>query len=263
MTSRRIAKGAQSKVLTEVLKSLALVVFFSGETANAWDWRGNVSTEFTYFPQKSLGQDNWQYNASLGADVELTHDLSDNVRLTFHPFMRWDDRDEERTRLWARELMLSTSGDTWEFNAGLGTVFWGVAESRNPVDIVNQIDNVEDIAGDAKLGQLMLNFNWFSDYGDFEVYFLPQFHEQTFRGEDGRPSIGIQIDPDLTSYESSAGNQHRDVALRWINSIDIWDVGLHYFDGTARQPLLVPTLNGQTPVLAPRYHLVRQFGIDG
>ncbi len=228
----------------------------------ALDWRGNISTEFTYFPKSSVGTDNWNFNSSVAADVELSHDLADNIRLTVHPFVRWDQQDEERSRVGVKELVLSTSGDSWEFNAGLATVFWGVTESRNLVDIINQTDSVEDIAGDDKLGQLMLNFKWFSDYGDFEAYLLPQFHDRTFSGTNGRPFPGIAVDPDLTTYESSDGITPNDFALRWAHSFDSWDLGLHYFDGTSRDPLLIPQATATGVALAARYPQLQQVGLD-
>ncbi len=231
--------------------------------ANALDWRGNISSELTYFPEYSVGTENWKLNTSLAAEVELTQDFADNIRLTFHPFVRWDQQDDERTRAGVRELLLSTTGETWEFNAGLGTVFWGVTESHNPVDIINQTDSIEDPTGDEKLGQLMLNLKWFSDdYGEFEAFLLPQFEERTFVGENGRPSPGITVDPDLTTFESSDGNDHVGYALRWANSFDVWDLGLHYFDGTSRDPSLTPVVSNTGAVLAPRYSLLRQAGVD-
>jgi len=247
-------------IMTRTVLACALVL--ASSVSHALDWRGNISSEFTYYPESSIGTDNWQFNTSFAADVELSHDLSDNVRATVHPFARWDQRDDERTRAGFRELMLATSGDSWEFIGGLNTVFWGVTESRNPVDIINQTDAVDDLSGDTKIGQLMLNFNWFSDFGDFEAYLLPKFHERTFAGADGRPFLGITVDPDLTTFESSRGDEHIDFALRWVNSFDAWDLGLHHFNGTSRDPLLIPVLTAVGPFLAPRYPQLRQTGID-
>ncbi len=239
------------------------LIAVASTSAFALDWRGNISYELTYFPESSVGTDNWNFNSSFGADVELSHDLADNVFLTFHPFARWDQQDDERTRAGARELLLTTVGDTWEFNAGLGTVFWGVTESRNPVDIINQTDAIEDLTGDEKLGQVMLNLKWFTDsIGEFEAFLLPRFEERTFIGTNGRPFPGINIDTDLTTYESSEAEDNIDFALRWANSFDAWDIGLHYFDGTSRDPVLLPVVTETGAVLAPRYSLLRQVGID-
>jgi len=69
------------------------------------------------------------------------------------PFVRIDEHDAERSHVDLREFLYTHVGDTWEIRAGLGKVFFGVAESNNPVDIINQRDSVENITTDAKLGQ--------------------------------------------------------------------------------------------------------------
>ena len=76
-------------------------------TALALDWRGNASTELTVFPEESVGIDNWNVNASIAAEVELNHDITDQTRITVHPFVRGDFRDNERSRAGLRELLIS------------------------------------------------------------------------------------------------------------------------------------------------------------
>lgn len=237
-------------------------LFFAGQ-AIAVDWRGNVSTELTHFPKPTVGTDNWLSRASLAADVEIFHDFSDDVTLTVHPFARIDQHDEERTHADLRELIMTTTGENWEFSGGLGTVFWGVTESRHLVDVINQTDSVESIDGEDKLGQLMLNLNLYRDAGEFQFYILPHFRERTFTGVDGRPNIGAVVNRELAQYESDDGNRHIDGAIRWTQSYDYWDLGLHYFHGTARDPLLIPNVQADGSVqLIPRYILNDQIGLD-
>lgn len=223
------------------------------------EWRGNVSSEISYFFESSETKDNWKAGAAIAADIEFYHDLADNVSLTINPFFRIDQHDDQRTHADLHELIISTTGDNWEFNGGLGQVFWGVTESRHLVDVINQSDGVEGLDGEDKLGQLMLNLKWFHDFGDFEIYLLPHFRERTFSGEDGRPYLGIIVDTDNVQYESSDRQKNLDTALRWTRSFDYWDVGLHYFNGTARNPALLPQNNF---TLAPRYQQIQQIGID-
>jgi len=246
------------------LRSIILVattITFSSSISAA-DWRGNLSSEFTFFPESSPGTDNFKTSASVALDVEFFHQVSDEVSITIHPFLRVDQRDDERTHADLRELLISTSGDNWEFNGGLGTVFWGVTESRHLVDIINQTDNVENIDGEDKLGQPMLNLKWFTDFGEFEAYLMPLFRERTFAGVDGRPFSGITVDTDTVQYESSRRRQNPDTAFRWSHSFDYWDVGLHYFNGTSRDPALILDPRATGPVLVPRYQLMEQLGLD-
>ncbi len=231
----------------------------------AGDMRGNFSAQTDYFFSEAAqpGAD-WQASGSLSADVEFYQQIADNVSLTIRPFARVDSKNEDRTHADMREFILTTDGQTesgsaWEFSGGLGQVFWGVTESRNPVDVINQIDTLESADGSDKLGQLMLTFKWFNDYGDFEFYALPHFRERSFIGAEGRPSTGFAVNRAATSFESSEATRQVDAAVRWSRSFDSWDVGLHYFTGTSRDPAFVPISPAE---VAPRYQQMQQTGID-
>ena len=70
------------------------------------------------------------------------------------------------------------------------------------------------------------------------------------------------MDRKLTSYESAAEEWHLDFAGRYSGSFGPVDVGLSVFDGTSREPTLLPTPAGSELVLAPHYEQIRQFGLD-
>jgi hypothetical protein len=54
-----------------------------------------------------------------------------------------------------------------------------------------------------------------------------------------------------------------DIGARWSRQIGPWDVGLSQFRGTNRDPVLAPVMEGEvSPVLAPRYELIDQTGVD-
>ena len=64
-------------------------------------------------------------------------------------------------------------------------------------------------------------------------------------------------------YEDNQEENHTDWAIRWTNSIDIWDIGLSHFSGTGRDPLLLPTVDSNgNQVLAPFYEQIDQTGLD-
>ncbi|MDH4173626.1 MAG: hypothetical protein OEV97_07770, partial [Betaproteobacteria bacterium] len=156
------------------------------------------------------------------------------------------------------------AGRGFELRAGIGKVFWGVAETQHLVDVVNQIDLVEDPDREDKLGQPMLGATLFSGAGNWEVYLLPYFRERTFPGEAGRLRTLPRVDSEQEAlYESARGARHVDAAGRWTRTLGAWDVGLSYFRGTNRAPRLVPGLDvaGQ-PVLLPYYGQLRQAGLE-
>jgi len=244
------------------LSSIALLCVAYSPASNALEWRGNISSELSIFPKPSIGVDNYQGNNAIAAEVELSHDVSDTSSIGIHPFVRVGAADKSRTSFDLREFMLSKYGDSWEINAGIGSVFWGVTESRNPANIINQTDLAEGQGVADKLGQPMLNFNWYTDLGDIEAYILPLFRERTFLGEKGRPYSGIVVNSDVVSYESELGDQHMDFALRWSKSFDNWDFAIHAFSGTSREPVLQLNVGTEGPELRPYYNLMDQAGLE-
>lgn len=81
---------------------------------------------------------------------------------TLSPFYRFDSDDPERTHADLHEayaLFFGSLGDgQWETRLGVDRAFWGVVESNNLVDIVNQVDLVEHPDEKSKLGQPMAYF---------------------------------------------------------------------------------------------------------
>ncbi len=191
-------------------------------------------------------------------------------QLVFEPFLRLDQYDAERSHLDIRELHWQRNGADWDLTLGISSVFWGVTESQHLVDIINQTDSVENIDGEDKLGQPMLRLRLLRDWGTLEAYLLPGFRERTFAGRKGRLS-GFRVLSDDAVYESAAEQRHTDFALRWSKALGDWDLGLAYFQGTAREPRYlvrafdpVAAQSGSTNsvALAPVYEQIKQVGLD-
>ena len=194
-----------------------------------------VQPEFTLFPQDSDDQFN------------------------FIPFARLDSRDSRRTHFDVREAYWLHVSDEWELLAGVNRVFWGVAESRHLVDIINQTDLVEDLDGEDKLGQPMINLSAQRDWGALSLFVMPWFRERTFPGKNGRLRFPLVTDGD-PDYQSSDKQHRPEVALRYSHYIGAWDFGLAYFNGTSREPRFL--LNSNATRLVPFYDLIKQVGTD-
>ena len=151
----------------------------------------------------------------------------------------------------------------WELRLGVDRVFWGVAESRHLVDIVNQTDLIEHPDEEEKLGQPMAHLTWSADWGVVEVFGMPYHRARTFPGPGGRLRYLLTVDKDNPLYESRAKQWHFDVAARYSHSFGPLDIGASLFDGTSREPFLQPELNSRgVPVLRPYYEQIRQLGLD-
>ena len=177
----------------------------------------------------------------LTAEPEIALDFNDGEHtVVFKPYYRFDNEDEERTHGDIRELSWLTYGDDWEIKAGISKVYWGVTESQHLVDIVNQTDFVEAPDGEDKLGQPMVKLSLIRDWGVVDAFVLPTFRERTFPGEEGRLRPGAIVKVSDAQYQASEEQEHVDYALRWSHTIEDYDVGLSWFQGTSRDPLFMP-----------------------
>lgn len=225
------------------------------------EWSGNIAVQSRYFMHDPAIQNTEQHNhyLSMSAEPEFYHRWDDdNQSFTFKPFIRLDQHDDERTHGDVRELVWQRVFDNWELKVGISKVYWGVTESQHLVDIINQTDAVENIDGEDKLGQPMIQASFEKDWGLIDVFILPYFRERTFADTEGRPRTFPTVDSGQAQYESSDKENHIDLAIRWFHMIGNWEIGLAHFDGTSRDPVL--QLQGST--LIPFYPQMNQTSID-
>lgn len=247
-----------------------LGLFSSTITASAWgqdfDLSGFVAGEVRVFPQDPAFADQRDFalSPSIALQPELRYDWNGgDDRLTAIPFLRLDADDDERSHGDLREFSWYHAEGDWDILAGVGKVFWGVAESRHLVDIINQTDLVESPDGEDKLGQPMVNGNLQTDWGTFSVFVLPGFRERTFPGDKARLRGALPIEDDDASYESGAEEYNIDFAARWAHSLGDWDLGLAQFHGTGREPRFIKGTNGAgQSVLRSFYDIIDQTSVD-
>lgn len=241
-----------------LLGTLAVNVAAAGE----WDASGflGVDAQAFWLDSQHASQSD-DPNLSLLFQPEFYwRSEDDSKRISVVGFARADSHDSKRTHADLREAYFGLDGDDWDVNLGVNKVFWGVAESRHLVDVINQTDLVEDIDQEDKLGQPMLNLNLQRDFGRFGLFVMPFFRERTFPGPEGRFRTSLPVDTDNPIYESAAEEQHVDLALRYSHYIGDVDIGLHVFDGTSREPRFVLAPEGDR--LLPVYEQMTQAGVD-
>ena len=244
------------------LTGLALVLLPTSWAA-AVDFSGKLGAEGRLFPSAALYGRQHGDNLALHAQVELFRDWDGgDQRLAIAPFARWDQGDQERTHVDLREFYWRRSFARADLYVGWRKVFWGVAESLHLVDIVNQTDAVENLDGEDKLGQPMVQLTWLADWGAVDLLLMPYFRERVFAGVEGRLRPGLAIDADAAVYEAEGEQWNPDVALRWSHYLGDFDIGLGHFYGTGRQPRMVTRIDGEGAVLVPHYDLLHQSSLD-
>lgn len=221
-----------------------------------------VAVEARLFPESPQFDDQLE---TLQPSLILTGDLrwtskERHTRILFEPFVRLDGQDNERTYGDIREASVTRRFGEWDLLLGVTQVFWGVAESRNIVDVINQFDTVEDFDQGEKLGQPAIRVGRRTDIGRFQAYYLPFFREQILPGRDGRLRINPLVDTDNADFERDGKQWAGDFALRYTNTVGKFDIGLHGFYGTSRNPQLVFDKN--TNSFTPFYQERTQGGAD-
>ncbi len=169
-------------------------------------------------------------------------------------FYLYDSVDQSRTHFDVREFYWLYQAETWEALVGINKVFWGVAESRNLVNIINQQDTAYGFDKSYRLGQPMIQGTWDQEEaGVISAYILPYFREQTLVGEKNPGYINA-----TPQYQDSAKANHVDYAIRYANYIDDHEFAVSYFQGTDRIPAYL-FLNGVGTAL---YRQAKQVGLE-
>jgi hypothetical protein len=230
------------------------------------DLSGFVAVDTRWFLEPALypGQNPAALNPGILAQPEYRYEWNESHdRLTLAPFGRLDFQDERRRHWDLREASWLHTSEGWDFRFGVGKVFWGVAESNHLVDIINQDDLIEDIDGEEKLGQPMVQLSLFRRWGTVELFFMPRFRERTFAGRKGRLRFNLPIAVGHPSWDSSLEEWHPDGAIRWSRAIGAFDVGVSHFSGTGREPRFFLRLRGtERPQILPRYDVIHQTSMD-
>lgn len=221
-------------------RALLLALLALPAAAQAVDFKPRLEAEGRWFHEAENADDDGPVLGSIAGTLELYHRWDGGRSVTGEFFQRYDENDDARTHGDVRELYYQQSGDDFEFRVGARRVFWGVTESRHLVDIVNQSDFVENISNELKLGQPMMSLAFIGDAGTTEFFLMPYQRARTFPGTKGYPRFPLEVQAHEATYESRHQQEHVDYAVRYNNTFGPVDLGVAWFDGTAREPRLEP-----------------------
>ena len=210
--------------------------------------------------------DSQQHNHYLSASLkpEFYHEWDEGEQsLLFVPFYRLSQHDDKRTHFDIRELTWLKVANDWELRVGVRQEFWGVAEAKHLVDIINQSDVVENFNREVKLGQPMINLALINDWGTLDLFLLTGFRDRTYPGREGRLRPFPEIDVGEERYEKHGFEKNVAYAIRWSHAIGDWDIGLSNFYGTSRDPTILTEVDDTGNIqLIPYYEIINQTGID-
>lgn len=244
------------------MKKTLIIFFFLSFSVKA-ELSGFITLQTLNFTENALADNQLNNDASISIQTRYTKDWNKgNDIFTADVFGRMGSQDDEKNHTDIRELTWLHVANDYEWRLGINTIFWGVTESQNLVDIINQKDAVEGIDNEKKLGQPMLHLTAVKDWGVIEGFVLLGFRERTFAGEEGRPRTLLVVATDDALFESNDGDGHIDFAIRYSHYYEELEYALSWFKGTQREPALKAAMIDGDLVLQPYYAQISQIGIE-
>jgi hypothetical protein len=241
------------KIIYRVL--ISICIMFAQSAVADGDLNTKLIADFRLYPNSNAGTiDNGQ---SLELNIDAYKDFG-AIRTVLELIARIDDKDSGRRILDARQAYISREIGAFEIYVGNRQEFWGKAESKNIVDVVNQQDGAADQGGAGKLGAPSLSVERYTEYGDLQVWYMPEFRELTFNDLNAHPSGELPIKP--ARYQRSEGINADDLAVRFSSVVDDWDLAGSLFYGTARNPILSVVDVGTA--LEPYYPKQQSLGLE-
>ncbi len=254
-----VAPVANAPVTSSVAQAEAAQPVIAPVAKGSWRWQHELAWQQRLFAQSGLAVSSKQHALLSYRGQWSYEDASRQHSVNIEPYLRWHQRDSDSHLIDFQQAYWRYVAEQWELKAGIDTVFWGVTESQHLVDVINQTDVTAGVALEAKLGQPMLALRRTLGRGTVDLYLMPLFRERLFPSPAGRLAPPLPVNDDIAWYESSNGKHNLDVAVRVSQRFDAVDLGLSFFSGNNREPLLQPLLNGE---IQPRYYQMEQYGLD-
>ena len=227
---------------------LLLAIQVNAETS------GSLEITGSYFP-KSLDE-SFDTNITAEAKVMGYEELS-HFQLVYEFIFRKSLNDSGMDIVEPRQFFLSKTFGEIDAYLGYRHTFWGVAESKNLVDLINQHDLAAGISPDNRLGAPSISFETYLGSGDFQYWYIPRFRERTFNEQNAHPGFGLPVLP--AQFAHTKRSKAPDHAIRYGNSIGDIDYAMSVFDGTAREPIIRVAEIGS---ILPYYERMRSIGLE-
>ncbi|MDB2700447.1 hypothetical protein N9Z35_02860 [Alphaproteobacteria bacterium] len=241
-------------MITSSARSFAIVLLLA-QPAFALEVNGTLSSRLDFYPDHADGTASEGRSAEL--KVDAFHDF-DESRIVGEFIVRGDEKDSGRRITEARQAYFRSPFVGFDVFVGNRQEFWGKAESKNVVDVINQSDAAANEGKSGKLGTPSISAERYLDIGDLQLWYIPYFREKTFNDSDAHPSSGLPVSS--AQYARKDGKDADDFAARLSSFAGDWDLAGSVFYGTARDPILSVAIGSSA--LNPYYALQKSIGLE-
>lgn len=226
---------------------------------NDFSFKTELGFDYRIFPEKSTrypNDQNSQFSGYLKPELELFPPDS-KFEYKFSGFLRNDSSDDARDYFEIKELFVQYVDDNFDLTIGSIQNFWGVTESAHIVDIINQKDFREDLDGEEKLGQPSIRYRRYFDMDLFSFYIMPYFRERPSSTFNKRFSSALPVNSS-SLFPGSASKNHIDFSTRFQKNLGNNDIGLIFFRGNSRDPIVtIENFN-----IVNTYKIINVLGLD-
>ena len=237
-----------------LIRSFAAVLLIV-QPAFAGEVNGTLSSRLDFFPDHADGTISEGRSAEV--KIDAFHDFEDS-RIVAELIGRVDEKDSGRRITESRQAYIRTPVAGFDFFIGNRQEFWGKAESKNVVDVINQSDAASNEGQSAKLGAPSISAERYLDIGDLQLWYIAGFREKPFNDSDAHPSSGLPVS--TAQFVRKDGKDADDFAARLSSFLGDWDIAGSVFYGTAREPILSVVNDGTA--LNPYYALQKSVGLE-
>ncbi len=203
----------------------------------------------------------------LTTELEFEVSLGQNTTSYIRPRLFLDLTDNDLQRFELFEGYITYQQEHWDIRVGQFVENWGIADTFNPVDVLNRRDVSTQLLDTTRLGEVGIRTRWLfkgnSIIGEptLAFYFLPWFQRTRFASDKQRLGLGSET----AAFKEKQGFEPDDeahfYALRYQSTFNTSllnsDIQLIASRGADRTPL-IRNLNATT--LAPVYYGNRILG---
>ena len=158
------------------------------------DFKGFASMEVQSFVQDRdtpLDDEQLIFELQLELDVQL---LS-NLRFFVQPWFFFNALDTDLLRYEPLEAYLELAGESWDIRLGQFVESWGIADTFNPLDVLNRRDAATDVIDPELRGETGVRVRYAFEGGSvidqpaLSVYAIPVWRETPFPTDENRFSF--------------------------------------------------------------------------
>ncbi|WP_432463424.1 hypothetical protein [Agarivorans sp. QJM3NY_33] len=214
-----------------------LMAFYVGDVSAEMMLEGYAGLAGEVYAEAPLSAEQCchRFNPKITLAPKLKWWNDDGWNVLLAPYSRYEPQADVIFGNW-REANIAYNAQRYSVTVGIDTVYWGVTEVYQPINIVNQYDGRIALGNDEKIGQPMLHFQYWPQWGEAQLLLLPFHQVRPFREPQQRLSPGKPVGEEIVY---SDGKRNLDLAARVAFWRDELDLGISLFNGNSREPMLL------------------------